>query len=471
MKKSYGYVMVSTLLLCALMFSFLPQVSADLKPLSGELMLHDPTLIKEGNTWYAYGTGEIGKNGIRVLTSTDGLHWSEAPGVLTTPLSWWSNYVPNAESNQWAPDVSYYNGKYYMLYSVSSFGSNTSLIGMLSTTSLSSNQWQDEGLVIRSTGNNNYNAIDGDLVIDANGDPWLSFGSFWSGIKLTRLNNHTLKPTGQLYSIAERTNHPQKAIEAPAITYHNGYYYLFVSFDSCCQGSNSTYKIAVGRSSNITGPYVDKNGTSMMQGGGTIIESNFGQFVGPGGQDIYENNLIIRHAYDTTQNGLPQMLISDLYWDVQGWPTLTPPSQNAPIQNGIYKIKNRASGLLVDVNGKSTADGAAIIQYADNGGDNQKWHVTHTGNGIYKIISVHSGKALEIYEWSTLNGAIAVQYTDFGGANQLWRLEALGNGHTKATNLHSNKALDGYGTSNGSPVIQYDYHGGNNQQWEFIKVN
>ncbi len=116
--------------------------------------------------------------------------WSPAPSIFTTPLSWWKKYVPNHEKNQWAPDISYYNGRYWLYYAVSAFGSNTSAVGLASTDRISSGNWRDDGLVTRTTTSNNYNAIDPELVIDKEGNPWLSFGSFWSGIKLTKLEKN-----------------------------------------------------------------------------------------------------------------------------------------------------------------------------------------------------------------------------------------------------------------------------------------
>lgn len=174
-------------------------------------------------------------------------------------------------------------------------------------------------LVIRSTSSNNYNAIDPELTFDKDGNPWLAFGSFWSGIKLTKLDKSTMKPTGSLYSIAARPNN-NGALEAPTLTYQNGYYYLMVSFDKCCNGVNSTYKIAYGRSKSITGPYLDKSGKSMLDGGGTILDSGNDQWKGPGGQDIVNGNILVRHAYDANDNGTPKLLINDLNWS-SGWPS------------------------------------------------------------------------------------------------------------------------------------------------------
>jgi len=438
--------------------------------LSGELMIHDPSMIKEGNKWWVFGTGEIDGNGIRVLTSDNGTQWSQAPTIFPQPLAWWKQYVPDHTSAQWAPDIQFFNGRYWLYYSVSSFGSNNSLIGLLSTDSISSGKWRDDGLVIRSTTQNDYNAIDGDLVIDADGNPWLSFGSFWSGIKLTRLDAKTMKPTGQLYSIAARPDHPERAIEAPNITYKDGYYYLFVSFDKCCKGVESTYKIAYGRSTNITGPYLDQKGVDMLKGGGTILDSGNSEWIGPGHQDVYNNNIIIRHAYQASNNGVPRMLINDLYWDSNGWPTYD--INKAGIISGAkYKLINRASGKAADVSGKSTTDGADVVQWTDNGGTNQQWIITSLPNGFNKLTNVNSKKVLEIHAWSTANSGDAVQYSDLGGNNQQWSLVPLGNGYYKIINRHSGKALDGYGTSNGSDIIQYDYHGGNNQQWQLVKVD
>ncbi|ATB39002.1 arabinan endo-1,5-alpha-L-arabinosidase [Cystobacter fuscus] len=286
---------------------------AEFWELTGERISHDPTLIKEGSTWYEFHTGQ----GIQVRRSDNGTQWYTVPQIFLNPPSWWSSHVPNQTRNDvWAPDVQLYNGRVWLYYSISSFGSNTSAIGLVSATSVGAGSWRDDGLVIRTTSANNYNAIDPNLVIDASGNPWLAFGSFWSGLKLTRLDKNTMKPTGSLYSIASRAN----GIEGASITYRNGYYYLFASIDACCRGVDSTYKIVYGRSTSITGPYLDKNGVSMMSGGGTVLDAGNTVWKGPGGQDIYNDNVIARHAYDATDNGAPKLLINDLRWDSSGWP-------------------------------------------------------------------------------------------------------------------------------------------------------
>jgi arabinan endo-1,5-alpha-L-arabinosidase len=284
--------------------------------LTGDVGAHDPSIIKEGSNWYTFATGE----GIQVLKAdSTGKSWTRVPKIFVSAPSWWKTYVPNQKTNDvWAPDVHVYNGKTWLYYAVSSFGSNTSAIGLASASSIGAGKWTDNGLVLRTTSSNDYNAIDPNLVLDASGAPWLAFGSFWSGLKIVKLNTSTMKPTGSMTSIAKRS----AGIEAPTITYNSstGYYYLFASIDKCCQGVNSTYKIVYGRSKSITGPYLDKSGTSMLSGGGTLFDSGNDRWKGPGGQDV-SNGVIARHAYDANDNGTAKLLISDLKWTSDGWPS------------------------------------------------------------------------------------------------------------------------------------------------------
>ncbi|KAI9498397.1 protein AbnA [Zychaea mexicana] len=281
--------------------------------MGGDIYCHDPSVIKEGDRWYAFCTGE----GIQVLTSSDsGATWVRAPQIFLSELSWWSNSVPQHSGlDVWAPDVEYFNGRVWLYYSISTFGSKVSAIGLTSATSIGAGAWRDDGLVMVSA--DDYNAIDPNLVVDQSGNPWLAFGSFWGGLKITAVNPSTMRPTGPIYSIAARSSSP--AIEAASIIYHDGYYYLFNSIDTCCQGTSSTYKIAYSRSTSITGPYYDRNGNPAMQTGGTVLDAGNEQWIGPGGEDVY-GNVIARHAYDALENGAAKLLINDLNWS-NGWPT------------------------------------------------------------------------------------------------------------------------------------------------------
>lgn len=305
--------------LCMMIFVFSGAVPAQAAfwGLSGDLFSHDPTIIKEGSLWWSPYTGQ----GIQMKYSSDGYTWHNGVQVFASELSWWKTYAPNMTTNDvWAPDLTYYNGTYYMFYSVSEFGKNNSAIGLVTCTSIAKGDWVDRGVIISSkSGTDSYNAIDPNLTIDANGKPWLVFGSWFDGIHVVRLNSSTWKPSGTVYTIAYKSG----GIEGASMIYKDGYYYLFCSYGVCCNGVNSTYKIGYGRSTSITGGFVDQSGVSMTSGGVTYLDTGNTQWVGPGGQDVYKNGsnyLLVRHAYDATNNGMATLLISDLYF-TNGWPT------------------------------------------------------------------------------------------------------------------------------------------------------
>jgi arabinan endo-1,5-alpha-L-arabinosidase len=191
-------------------------------------------------------------------------------------------------------------------------------------------------VVLISRPEDDFNAIDPNIAFDAEGHPWLSFGSFWSGIKMCRIDLTTgkLSPEdAKLYSLASRerpanpTSNPAgspgkwQAIEAPVIVHHGDYFYLFVSFDLCCRGAKSDYRTIVGRSRNVTGPYVDASGVSMLQGGGTQLLDENSRWVGPGNESVLQQpggDIIVFHAYDA-KTGRPSLQISSLTW-TDGWP-------------------------------------------------------------------------------------------------------------------------------------------------------
>lgn len=306
---------VSVMALGALLASLVSSAIANHWALTGDVACHDPSIIKEGSRWYTFCTGD----GIQVLTSEDGLAWVRAPQIFLKALSWWTKYVPSFTGmNVWAPDVNVFNNRVYIFYAVSTFGSQTSAIGLATADSIGAGSWTDQGVILTSDSSKDYNAIDPNLVIDASGQPWLAFGSFWSGLKITKLDASTMKPTGTIYSIAAQPNLSNE-IEAPTIIYRNGYYYLFASINQCCKGVDSTYRIIYTRSKSITGPYVDANGVNALEGGGTVLDAGNARWKGPGGQDV-SDGVIARHAYDADDNGNPKLLISDLNWS-NGWPT------------------------------------------------------------------------------------------------------------------------------------------------------
>lgn len=285
--------------------------------LSGNLGTHDPALIEQNGIFYLAQTGPR----VPGKTSPDLKAWSGAPSVFSSNPSWIAQQVPGA-TDLWAPDLSYFGGEYHLYYSASTFGSNYSCIGHATRASLSSGNWTDRGPVICSNhgSSDDWNAIDPNLIVDADGTPWLAFGSFWSGIKLIELDETGARADDDVHSIASRGG---GAIEAPFIVRRCGYYYLFVSFDRCCAGADSTYNIRVGRSTNVSGPYVDKEGKAMMDGGGTLLVEGQGRWKGPGHNAVLFSGskaFNFYHAYDTDNGGRPILRAAELAWDDSGWP-------------------------------------------------------------------------------------------------------------------------------------------------------
>ena len=283
--------------------------------------------LKENSTWWVFSTGP----GLQVKYSPDGLNWTQGVQIFASELSWWRTYAPTMGNNDvWAPDIHKFNGRYWCYYCVSEFGTNNSAIGLTSCSSIALGDWRDDGVILTSkSGSQSFNALDPDLTFDASGNPWLVYGSYFDGIHVVPIDPMTMKPTGTPTSIAARAN----GIEGTNIVYANGFYYLFASIDQCCMGVNSTYKIAFGRSTSITGPYADEAGDSMLTGGATILDQSGARWKGPGGESVYYDGLgwiIVFHAYDAQNSGAPTLQISDLYWDPRlDWPTFTAPAAPA----------------------------------------------------------------------------------------------------------------------------------------------
>lgn len=286
--------------------------------------VHDPCIIKTADYYYIFSTG----NRIEMRRSPDMQEWQRLNQVFNSIPEWGKQEVPGVK-NIWAPDIFYKDSTYYLYYSLSTFGSSNSRIGLATNKTLDqdspSYQWIDQGKVIASYSGGSYNAIDPNIAEDQLGRLWLSFGSFWSGIKIIELDSTTMKPKNgaSLKSIAGRPN--WGAIEAPYIIYRNGYYYLFVSFDFCCKDVNSTYNIRVGRSAEITGPYKAKNGTLMTNGGGTLILKSDDRWIGPGHCAVLQEEdetWLVHHAYDAENHGVPTLRIEKLIWDEGDWPVL-----------------------------------------------------------------------------------------------------------------------------------------------------
>lgn len=339
-------------------------------PLVGEYRgVHDPSMIKQGDTYYVFATGAayaplvpgqapppppapgdpprqrtpVGQLPIRC--SKDLLTWTRCGQVFSAVPEWIKTASPKTQ-DLWAPDISFFGGLYHLYYAYSVFGKNTSGIALATNVTLDPadprSKWVDQGLVLESKATDDFNAIDPNLIVDEHGDPWMALGSFWTGIKMRRLDRSTGKLSAvdtKTYALAARAHGgsevaagpdlppDSQAVEAPFILRHGSFYYLFVSWDLCCRGTKSTYREMVGRAPSVTGPYVDRDGKPMAQGGGTPLLQANALWLGPGGASLVHladgsftgEDAIVFHAYDAT-NGRPAMQISTLGWK-DGWPS------------------------------------------------------------------------------------------------------------------------------------------------------
>ncbi len=321
------------------------------QPVIGELTtspnVHDPVMAKEGDTYYVYYTGSGS------WSSKDMHIWKrEKPVFDATNQPAWLKPAGFTRPGYWAPDIEFYHGQWYLYYSTSAFGKNTSAIGVATNKTLDPSspdyKWIDHGKIVQTyPGKTNWNAIDPNMAIDKQtGEPWLVYGSFWSGIQLVKLNSDGFRLANPndsltLHTVATRVKAPSgsnppsigkhpadaggNAIESPFIFTKGKYYYLFVSYDYCCSGVNSDYKIAIGRSKKITGPYLDKNGIDMAKGGGSVLkEGDKKEFYALGHNAAYTFDgvdYIIYHGYSVAENAAPKLVIEKLKW-VKGWPAI-----------------------------------------------------------------------------------------------------------------------------------------------------
>ncbi len=316
-------------------------------------MVHDPVMAYENGTYYLFSTGRK----LQLMTSEDRKTWRFFPdGVMPEVPEWAHEAVPGFQDHVWAPDIIRWHGRWWLSYSCSTFGKNTSAIGLMSTPTLARPEWKDLGCIIASNSpepnadkslRDDWNAIDPCFVIDDNDNPWMVYGSFWDGIQLVRLDSTMHVAAGQKpQTIARRyktappglENPTSKwagvnAIEAPFIYKRNGWYYLFASWDYCCRGEKSSYNVVVGRSRKVDGPYCDRNGKKMTEGGGTlVIEGDKKEFEAAGHCAVYDlpttlldmrpRTLFICHGYYLPMHGQSILVQREIEWSKDGWPVL-----------------------------------------------------------------------------------------------------------------------------------------------------
>lgn len=302
------------------------------------LPILDPSIIRQGSTWYSFTTDVAGfstGSNLPIHCSHDKINWSTCGSIFPDGIpAWVSQKVPGVVG-LWAPDVSYFNREYHVYYNASTLHSQKTIIALVTNTTLDPSdpdyKWIDRGLILESKPGDDFNALDPSILADSDGTVWLTYGSYWTGIKQRQIDPATgtlLASNPTRYDLASRPAVPHDPIEGASLVRHGGYYYLFVSVDYCCEQNvaSNNYKQAVGRSTSPHGPFVDEEGTPMMQGGGTVLLQGDTNWGAPGGGTAFldaENgeSLIIFHAHNLAKSGHPYQWLKTLNW-VNGWPAI-----------------------------------------------------------------------------------------------------------------------------------------------------
>ncbi|GAB1216567.1 hypothetical protein ATERTT37_005783 [Aspergillus terreus] len=295
---------------------------------SGACNIHDPSLIRRESDgkYFRFSTGN--KISYASASSIEG-PWTTIGSMLPDG----SSIDLPGNDDLWAPDAQIVNGVYHVYYSVSSFGSQNSAIGLATSTSMDAGTWTDHGSTgIQSSSSKNYNAIDGNLFNDG-GTYYMNFGSFWADIFQAPMNSAATKVASSSYGIAYDPSGTH-AVEGSYLYKYGNYYYLFYSWGICCgydtsrPAAGQEYKIKVCRSTSATGNFVDADGVACTNGGGTVVLESHDNVYGPGGQGVFTDpNLgpVLYYHYVDTNIGYAdgQKLFG---WNVldfsSGWPVV-----------------------------------------------------------------------------------------------------------------------------------------------------
>lgn len=286
--------------------------------------VHDPaTPLRADGRWWLFYTGNL----IQSVRSADLVHWEKRTQALAEAPDWAREVAPNNKrAHYWAPDVLRLGDRYALYYSVSEFGKNTSAIALATSRVLDPAApgygWKDHGIVIRSTPVDEFNAIDPSVLAASDGRLWMAYGSFWMGIFLIELDPATglrLASDPAPRQLAYATE-----IEAPTLYQRGDYTYLFFNEGLCCKGVASTYRVRVGRSRSVTGPYLDDQGRDLREGGGRAFLATDGDRIGPGHVGLFRDTdgteRVSYHYYDGTRSGTPSLGFHRLKWTDDGWP-------------------------------------------------------------------------------------------------------------------------------------------------------
>ncbi len=463
-------------------------LSLTIKAQIGKPFIHDPSTIMEcDGKYYTFGTGGGG------LISEDGWTWNGG-GVR-----------PGGGA---APDAIKIGDRYLIIYGATGGGARSGHRGTILTMwnkTLDPNspdfKYTEPIVVAATDGYEECDAIDPGVLLDPNtGRLWCSFGTYYGTIRIIELDPKTGKRMEGNEAVDVAV-----ACEATTLMYHDGWYYLLATHGTCCDGSNSTYNIVVGRSRSITGPYLDNVGRTMLEGGGKMVAASGGRVVGPGHFGLIDlgdgvQKMSCHFEADLEQSGRSVLGIRPLLWK-NDWPVA-----GDPFKEGTYEIESERRGyaleLVVDFvrmpRGKrgfwQNADEPVepipsqtledVIDTWPNGdigvriGDymfrpHQRWTITavpeaggYLGGPYYKIVIEGTERAL-----AATAEAEVIAVPEFTGADeQLWRIEQLIDGTFRIMPKvvpNSNKKLALVSSGDSTPTLaEFDFNS-DNSKWNF----
>lgn len=455
--------------------------------LDGQPYIHDPsTIMMCDGKFYTFGTGGGG------LVSDDGWTWK---GGAVRP------------GGGVAPDVIHLGDRYYVSYAKGGgglAGGHASNVYVMWTKTLDPKSpefgFKDETIVASSDGVEDCDAIDPAFLLDpTDGRLWLTYGTYFGFIRIVELDPKTGKRM--------RGNQPVNIaidMEATAMMYRDGWYYLLGTHGTCCDGANSTYNIRVARSRKATGPFLDNMGVDALKGGGKLVVAASGRFVGPGHFGLLDlgngvQKFSCHYEADLDRGGRSVLDIRPLLWK-DGWPVA-----GDNFEGGVYEIQSERSGyaleLAVDfvrmaggMRGFGPPSGpvtpVAAQELADvsknwPAGDidirigdymsrpHQKWSIMpvpnvggYPGSPYFKIMIAGTDRALA----ATADGEVAAVPAFTGNDEQLWRIDQLIDGTYRimpksVPNSREQVALTAVGRS--TPALARFDPKSDNARWSF----
>ncbi len=306
--------------------------------LTGDIApVHDPSIFLQNGTYYLFSTDPANPQPgqyLPIRCSVDKLNWKNCGQVFTQIPTWAQQALPGI-NGLWAPDISFFGDLYHLYYVGSRLHTQSSVIGVATNTTLNPTdpayKWVVRGQVLASHPGDDFNALNPNILVDTDGRIWLTYGSYWTGIKQREIYPVTgmfLASNPVRYELAARPDISGHPIEGASLVHHGSYYYLFLSVDHCCESelSEDNYKQMVGRLSSVNRPFFDAQGGALLQGGGSILLEGNSSWAAPGGGTVFldsksGNSMLVFHAFNVNEDASASLWVKTVSWQ-NGWPVL-----------------------------------------------------------------------------------------------------------------------------------------------------